>query len=231
MREVLRSERKFLLNMLEASSILHDMNALLHLDSHAGVDGYTIRSLYFDSWDDKDYRDKVDGLENKRKVRLRIYSPRDEYAYLEMKQKTGALQKKRSLKITRQHALEMIEGNYTSLLSYDEAFAKECYTHMQAHLYRPKTIVEYQRTPFVLAENNIRLTLDSRISATESCFDLFSGSLNLNPVMDLDNILLEVKYNGFLLSYVQEILNKVDRNEVALSKYILARQNSFLTAL
>ena len=55
---------------------------------------------------------------------------------------------------------------------------------MHSRCYRPKTIVEYNRKAFIAKENKIRITFDSRIVSVESCFDLFSPRLNMNPVLD-----------------------------------------------
>ena len=100
---------------------------------------------------------------------------------------------------------------------------------MHSHCYRPKAIVEYNRKAFIAKENKIRITFDSRIAATESSFDLFSPRLNMNPVLDPYCVVLEVKYNGFLLSYLRELINNVDRSELSVSKYVLARQNGHQT--
>ena len=37
-----------------------------------GRDGYTIRSLYFDTLHDADYFEKLDGVQLRRKLRLRL---------------------------------------------------------------------------------------------------------------------------------------------------------------
>ena len=84
-------------------------------------------------------------------------------------------------------------------------------------------MVEYQRKAFIAKENKIRVTFDSHIVATETCFDLFSGNLVMYPVLDPFNTVLEVKYNGFLLSYIKELVNRVDRSQLSVSKYCLAR--------
>ena len=41
--------------------------------------------------------------------------------------------------------------------------------------------------------------------------------------MDPFGLVLEVKYNGFILSYIKDLLNSVHRPEVSVSKYCLAR--------
>ena len=91
--------------------------------------------------------------------------------------------------------------------------------------------MEYNRKAFIAKENKIRVTFDSRISATESCFDIFSGALDLNPVIDPYDVVLEVKFNGFLLSYIKGMLDSADKSELSVSKYVLARQNACLTRL
>lgn len=192
-------------------------------DVHNGACGYIIRSLYFDTPFDEDAQAKEDGLELRRKIRLRIYDPNQDFAMLELKQKQGALQKKRSLRISRNDALELIQGNYGVLLNYPESFAVECYTIMMTRCYRPKVMIEYHRLAFIAKENRIRITLDTKIQASESCFDLFEPTLALVPVMDHFNGVLEVKYNGFLLSYIKDCLQLANRSEISISKYMLAR--------
>lgn len=161
-------------------------------------------------------------MELRRKLRLRCYDPAADFAMLEMKQKQGASQLKRSLRVTREDAQALTRGDYAPLLRYPESFAAECYALMHSRCYRPKTIVEYDRKAFIAKENKIRITFDSRIVSVESCFDLFSPRLNMNPVLDPYCVVLEVKYNGFLLDYLRELINSVDRSELSVSKYVLA---------
>ena len=187
-----------------------------------------ISALISDTWDD-DYFEKTAGIECRRKIRLRIYYTDNNFAMLEMKQKQGACQRKRSLKISRDEAERMIRGEYSILLSYEEPFAAEIYGLMQKKCYRPKTIVEYHRKAFIAKENKIRITFDNQIVSTESHFDLFSKKLNMNPVLDPYDVILEVKYNGFLLSYIKEMINNIDKSELSVSKYCLARQNAYQT--
>jgi SPX domain protein involved in polyphosphate accumulation len=182
-----------------------------------------IRSLYFDSLDDKDYHEKEDGVEVRRKIRLRIYEPNSSFALLEMKQKQGAQQKKRSLRLNQKDAKELIKGNYSVLLKYEEPFATECYALMNMLCYRPKTVVTYRRKAFVARTNDIRITFDHHIIGTESNFDIFSDSLLENSLLDPYLGVLEVKFNGFLLGYIKDIINECDTSEVSVSKYCLGR--------
>ena len=73
MRDVLREEKKFLLNQAEALKLRNYLSNVVHTDSHNGPDGYQVRSLYFDSLSNRDFQEKEDGLELRRKFRLWVY--------------------------------------------------------------------------------------------------------------------------------------------------------------
>ena len=127
MNEVLRQEKKFSINVMDGAKLRKLLDRAMISDEHNGVQGYTIRSLYFDTPDNDDFMDKIDGLELRRKIRLRIYDPENDFAMLEMKQKEGAYQKKRSLRLSRTDAFRLCAGDYGVLLQYEEPFAAECY--------------------------------------------------------------------------------------------------------
>lgn len=223
MNEVLRREKKFLLNAVSEAELRGRIERVMMLDPHNGPRGYKIRSLYYDTPDNADFYGKVDGLELRRKIRLRIYDPKSNFAMLEMKQKEGEYQKKRSLRVSRADAEELVKGSYDVLLKYKEPFAAECFGLMNMLCYRPKAIVEYSRRAYIAKENKIRVTIDSEITGTENYLNIFSENLPQYAALDPYNSVLEVKYNGFLLSYIKQLVSSVDCSEMSISKYCLAR--------
>ena len=164
MNRVFREEKKYLISLPEALQACHRLAQVMHEDPHNGISGYPVRSLYFDTLDDRDFREKAAGVELRRKLRLRCYDPAADFAMLEMKQKQGASQLKRSLRVTREDAQALTHGDYAPLLRYPESFAAECYALMHSRCYRPKAIVEYDRKAFIAKENKIRITFDGRSS-------------------------------------------------------------------
>lgn len=220
---VKRREIKYLINFQEYAKRKHYFEQVLNGDVHNGTSGYIVRSLYFDTLDDRDFIEKEEGIELRRKIRLRVYKPSDQFAMLEMKQKEGDYQVKRSLKVSRSDAMELIKGNYSSLLNYSEPFAKEIYSYMMINFYKPKVVVQYHRNAFIVKENSIRLTFDHHLVSTESSFDIFDPNLLMLPMMDLSNVILEVKYNGFLLSYVKDLISNLSCINTSVSKYYLSR--------
>ena len=223
LNEVLRQEKKYLLTAVDALRFSGRLEKAMLADAHNGALGYTIRSLYFDTPYDTDYEEKTQGLALRRKIRLRCYDPNAGFAMLEVKQKSGALQKKRSLRMERDDAARLIDGDRAVLLRYPDPFAAEVYGLMTLAGYRPKTVVEYKRKAFIAKENKIRVTFDSDIRANEANFAIFSENLPLTPVFPGFNTVMEVKYNGFLLSYIKDLLCMADRAQLSVSKYCLAR--------
>lgn len=223
MRAVSRQEKKFLCDMVSAKKLEITLGHIMKADPHNGAHGYMIRSLYFDTLHDRDFVEKSFGVYLRRKVRVRIYDPRSDFALLEVKQKQGENQQKRSMPISRQEVQQLTAGDYEFLLDRSEPFAQEVHALMSINGYMPKAIVDYNRKAFIAQENKIRITLDSTIRATETNLNIFDPQLCTYPVFDPFNVVLEVKFNGFLLSYIRDVLNQIEKSELSVSKYALAR--------
>lgn len=231
MNTVKRREIKYLLNTEQYRKTCNYISKVLEDDIHNKDGGYTVRSLYFDTLDDRDFHEKEAGVEIRRKIRLRVYEPTANFAMLEMKQKQGDYQMKRSLFVSREDAIELSKGNYSCLLKYEDPFASEMYAVMTVNLYRPKVIVEYKRNAFMVKENNIRITFDHDIVATEASTDIFEPNLQMTPILDPNNVVLEVKYNGFLLSYIKDLIASVSCVSTSVSKYYLSRNVTYKVLL
>lgn len=227
--EVSRVERKFVLKRGVAESLYGKLRKILPGDEFQGYKPYLVRSLYFDSYFDDDYFDKLDGIRDRKKIRIRIYSPEDQNAKLELKQKQGENQHKVSLSISREQAIRMAGGDYRFLCEEDfgagQDLAMELYYIMTKELYRPRCIINYQRRAFAVPVNSIRITFDSHIETSEGNFDLFSPLPSLCYPADTETqLVLEVKYNHFLLSYVKDALQLQDMTEGSFSKYVAGRR-------
>lgn len=223
---VTRVEKKYEIDTFTAMNLKNILCKTLTQDSHNTKDGYRVRSLYFDTLYNNDYFDKEDGLEYRRKIRLRTYNPKAEFLKLELKQKEGEYQRKYSLTIPKNIAQRLIDGHYEALKELNNNLADMLYTIMQTNLYRPKCIVEYKRLAYIVKENNTRITIDSDLKSSESNMDIFNPSLSLNRVTG--KTILEVKYNNFLLSYVKDIIDSTNKSQTSASKYCMSRYISDL---
>jgi len=220
---IARTENKYLLDKVSSYRVKRNLKAVLPVDRPGAAGGYMVRSLYFDTIYDKDYYDKLNGLDNRQKIRLRIYNPEDTTAKLEVKEKQGSYQWKRSITISRQDAMLLIQGRYDELIDkYSSLFMRTVLRKMQIEVYIPKIIIEFNRLAFINETNNIRITFDTELKSTEASFNLYSSKLNLKPI--IYPVILEVKYNNFLLSYIKSALNLANQVPTSTSKYCLGRQ-------
>ena len=71
MEEVFRQEKKFLISLEEFYKCSGQLDPILLQDPNNGLHGYRIRSLYFDTPEEKDFFEKEEGVETRRKIRLR----------------------------------------------------------------------------------------------------------------------------------------------------------------
>ena len=70
-----RNELKHLITPGDRAAICASMRTVAKLDPHAAETGYyTIRSLYFDNYRDQALREKVDGINEREKFRIRYYN-------------------------------------------------------------------------------------------------------------------------------------------------------------
>lgn len=224
MISVSRVENKYLITAKERYLLQNYFSNVLHQDPHNGIDGYLVRSLYFDTLFDDDYYEKMDGLEERHKLRLRIYDPDDQKVKLELKQKCGIYQQKQSLLLEKDVAENLIQGDLSPLERMDMPLAQQLRNMMVLKVYRPKCIVEYRRLAYVHPNNNIRITFDSQLRGSTSEYGFFSKELRCTPIQSPGNCIMEVKYDNFMLSYIKDVISKCTAAQSSASKYCMVRE-------
>jgi len=224
--DVTRKEMKYDIGPTEASDMKRRLRIFMESDPHNGDMGYVVRSLYFDTLHDNDYEQKVEGYNERQKIRLRVYSADDQTVKLEVKEKSDALQRKRSLPLSRKESLQMIGGDYHFLLHREEPLAHWLYAFLNVRCYRPKCVVEYDRYALISGHNDTRITFDQNLRASEANFNIFDRDLVLYRVSPPGAVTMEVKYTGFLLTYLKNELNHCNQMQVSSSKYCKARMIS-----
>lgn len=226
MLDVQRRELKYLVNSIEMMRIKRYLEQVMESDSHNGPEGYRVRSLYFDTMSDSDFEEKVDGYDKRQKIRIRVYDTKTQIIKLELKVKQMDMQRKYSLLLSNDEAQRMIHEDYSFLLERSEPIAHALYTKMVTCCYRPKCIVEYDRLAYTRSTNDTRVTFDQNLRATESNFNLLEEDIMFYPICKPGEITMEVKYNGFLFSYIKQAVSRVDKLQVSNSKYCRARMIS-----
>lgn len=220
---VYRNEIKHEISAADKAAICASMRAIARPDPHAGPDGrYLIRSLYFDTPADKALREKLDGMSEREKFRIRFYNGDPSVMHLEKKVKRGGLGYKVSAPLTAQEAQRIVDGDTGWMVSSGRGLLVELYAKMKAEGLRPKTIVDYTRTPFVYGPGNVRVTIDENIRTGLRCTDFLNPRCVTVPAGE-PVILLEVKWDDYLPSVIRRAVAVKSRRSGAFSKYQTCR--------
>ncbi len=218
-----RVELKYPINYFQYLSLSQRLSNVLIEDKHNRVEGYIIRSLYFDNYSNSDFYDKLAGVENRKKIRLRIYHYNDPKVKLEIKRKYGDNQEKKTVLIDKEDAKALIHCNYEVLKKYDSNIVESIYNIMKINRLRPVVLVQYRRKAFIHPMNNIRITLDTDIQSNEYDFNLFDQEVVLIPASEDNTSVLEVKYNDFIFKWITDLFASYDLDRQSYSKYMVSR--------
>lgn len=217
-----RIEQKYLLHPAQVQQLRTKLAKALVADAFCGKEGYRVKSLYFDTPQNRDLNETLDGVYARQKIRLRIYDEADEQVKLECKAKRGQYQQKTTLTLNRAQAGQFIQGQYGFLLGINTAPAAHIYGIVAAG-YRPVSVVEYTRHAYVWPQHNTRISLDSRVQGSATSLDLFKRNLPLLPILPPGATVLEVKYNRVLEAFLRDLLTGYCKVRLSVSKYANGR--------
>lgn len=221
-----RQERKYMVSRETALALQSSLELILRRDPFCRPDGeYTVRSQYYDSLFDRELQDNLDGLLEKRKLRIRIYDTDSDRARLEYKCRSGSRGIKKVIPIGRGQAEAMERGDFSFLAETGREPELFLYQRLMQGIYRPKVIVEYERRAYTYPAGNTRVTFDRDIRTAVTQQGIFSEDLSFVPSADPEFIVMEVKFRDALPEPVRELLEKHGLRETAHSKYALARQH------
>ena len=175
-----------------------------------------INNIYFDTPDYNNYKDNVDGRDNRIKVRLRWYGALKgtmEKTTLEIKIKQGLVGKKISIP-SGEFELNTIEDTY-SILKILASKIEVPGIDLAGLI--PTVINRYTRRYYISDDQKYRVTIDEN----QSFFDthLKSNSIE-NGINDKNSHIIEVKYNPENNCYVNSITNHFPFRLSKSSKYV-----------
>ena len=221
----LRHELKYFITPAEMSVLRGVLTPVMQLDPNGNENNeYHIRSLYFDTINDDALEEKIAGVGNRKKYRMRIYNFSDKVIKLECKSKYGDLISKQSVSIPRDLAEQLIAGDPEGLQRMRHPLLHDVYREMKTRLLRPAVIVDYIREAYIHPAEDVRITFDKQLRTGFYSHDIFNPSIPTYPVFDDPVEILEVKFNEFLPTYIQAILSGVTAQRSAISKYTWCRR-------
>jgi hypothetical protein len=224
-----RNELKHLINPGDRAAICAVMKTVAQLDPHARDKGYyTIRSLYFDNVADKALREKIDGVNEREKFRIRYYDGNTSVIHLEKKVKRDNVGYKVSCNLSAEEAQRIVNGDTLWMATDKRGLVVELYAKMKSHGLRPRTIVDYERIPFVYKAGNVRVTIDYNIRTGLRCTDFLNPACVTIPIpggssAGSSDIILEVKWDDYLPTVIRHAVQLKGRGQRAFSKYAQCR--------
>lgn len=217
-----RHEIKYIINMSDFYTLKQRLSAVMKPDDNTINGMYNIKSLYFDNVYDKALREKIDGVNIREKFRIRYYNDDTDFIRLEKKSKINGLCNKVSERISDEEVLRIIYGDYEWMNDKSRPLVYELFSKIKSEGLRPKTIVEYDRIPFVYAPGNVRVTLDYNVR-TGVDFKRFLERDCVTIPASYGDIILEVKWDEFLPETVRSAVSLGNGSCGAFSKYASCR--------
>ncbi len=217
-----RHEYKYLISRADAELLKLRLPHIMQRDTHSDEKGsYTIRSLYFDDFSSTAYYEKVDGVSERAKYRIRFYDYDSSLIKLEKKEKLGSLTRKTAQTITKRDARALKYAVTGGCPDTPDGLTAELRIGCISKGLRPRILVDYDRTPFVCKDGNTRITLDENLRTRPYIPHLFASPRAMIPVIEPDQVILEVKFDDFLPGYLATALADIPKAPMAISKFAL----------
>ena len=219
-----RHEIKHFINISDYYTLQNKLKHIATIDSFAGSDRtYQVRSLYFDTPENKALMDKFNGISRREKFRLRFYNNDPSFIRLEKKSKTNGLCCKRKVSISKEQCKKLLQGDIDWLFISGEVLLQELYAKMKHQLLRPKTVVDYAREAYIYKPGNVRITFDSHLQSGLFFWDFLAPDLPTVAMTSNDKVILEVKFDEFLPELIRDIIQTNQRRSSSISKYAACR--------
>ena len=220
-----RHEMKYVVSGAQIEMLRNRIEHLLPHDKHAGETGkYSIRSLYFDDYENRCFYENENGTDPREKFRIRIYNHSAAQIKLECKRKERGMTHKESCPLTEEQTRMLMAGKTLPDIASQPALLRKLSLQMMMRRMRPVVIVAYERVPYVYKNGNVRITFDMNIASSKDVRKFLDERIPVRPVMPAGRQLMEVKYDEFLPDFIYNNLQLESLQQTAFSKYYLCRK-------
>ena len=218
-----RHEIKHYINTADYLAIRSRLVHFMKLDENSGTSEYKIRSLYFDNVNNKALMEKINGINNREKFRIRFYNDNHNFIRLEKKSKLNGLCSKISERLSKDECIKIINNDIEFLKDSKRPLLIEFYNKMKSDMLKPKTVVDYYREAYIYPVGNVRITFDKNVRTSINGINIFDKNLPTINSINKNVIILEVKYDEFLPEIIQHLIQTNESRATAISKYAAAR--------
>ncbi len=239
----MRYEYKYIIHNSKMDRLRDMFLPFVNLDKFAEAGAkpqYTVRSIYFDTPRFDFYFEKIEGIKNRKKVRLRGYNEGDSEStvFLEIKRKYDIPIIKYRAPVSFGDALEMFgTKRINGQIITDRVFpkgkenSKRFFYQVLSKNLRPVVLVIYEREAYLSKfDDTVRITIDKnlRSKAYPMLTELYkeeriSASLK-------DHFILEVKFNSYFPAWLNPIIANLSLRKQAASKYCISMDTNNVVA-
>lgn len=229
-----RYELKYYLSEELYPNLMRLIRPYMTLDPHLvkkGKNSYLIRSLYLDTDDLKFYQDKICGIYNRKKLRIRAYDNDYSHVFLEIKRKKNnfVLKDRACIHYDELQSILNEYGGYHANgrgnKADNDVVAKylSLIPIMQLH---PIILMNYEREAYIgINDDNVRLTIDRNLRCLPArSHDLFYSGSDWTCVNK--PLILELKFNHYMPFYFKRIIEQLSLSVRSISKYCLCIEKS-----
>jgi SPX domain protein involved in polyphosphate accumulation len=233
---MLRYERKYLVPYRIMDSLRDRLRPFVESDKYGNLSNqdypqYTVRSIYLDTPSLDCHNEKTEGLQMRKKFRIRSYNDHrpDSVAILEIKNKIESRIKKYRSFTSYRHLEELMNTcNIMKFFDHDETGrsiedAQRFFFHVKKRNMRPTALVVYEREAYHgLLDPGVRITFDKNIrSKVFPAFSELFTEKNLTHLFS-SHFILEIKYfTDDMPSWAKNLVHEFRLRNDALSKYTI----------
>jgi hypothetical protein len=230
--DVFRYERKYLVSEPTADAVRRFIAPYLGPDEHMNPDeprGYEVISLYFDTPLLTMYRQTVEGIRSRYKLRIRFYDTLDQsLALFEIKSRQADSIHKQRAAVPKSAVADFLAGKPLSaecLIGRSEKsvralaeFGERC-DRMHAV---PTAFVSYWREAYVARQpDDVRVTMDRHLAARDGRFVQSLALPEQATPAAPNKVVLELKNSGRAPTWMRDLVRTFKLQRISFPKYVL----------
>jgi len=228
-----RYEFKYLLNALDCARLEAEIGHFMHYDgfAHENMDNrYMVRSLYFDNAQATNYFEKIDGVRERRKFRVRTYVTDPDTAtpiFFEEKGRHNQRTYKNRIQLSPEHMDNVLRDDMRgSLLDLypNVAMVERFVFDAERRRLNPCVLVDYRRRPYVSGfDVNFRVTFDSHLEAQASG-ELFPDYQGGRVACRAGYTIVEIKFFRRIPAWFHRMLQVYEMRRLSISKFCVGME-------
>jgi len=230
--DIMKFEYKYLVPIERLPELRTLISPFMVTDTHmdmGGPAGYTVRSIYFDTFQYDDYYEKISGLKIRKKIRIRGYNGQNHknIVFLEIKRKNEKRVKKNRAPIKYKNLKDLLitgdtEKYIMTIKGFKEAIenSRQFLFHIYKKSLQPIILVIYEREAYHgTFDNSFRITFDKNLRSMiyPDIQELYQDEYIKYSIPD--HFVLEVKFFDVFPSWLRSIIGSLGLRLQAFSKY------------